>query len=80
MSTSRMMPPGTFPEVGVVASSIYTLPALIPTAPRPRSAFQGWRYFKPEDAPPDIGAAPGDEPDLPPGLREALTRFGVLPG
>ena len=67
-------------EDGIRRCAIILEPALIPTAPRPRSAFQGWRYFKPEDAPPDIGAAPGDEPDLPPGLREALTRFGVLPG
>ena len=40
----------------------------------------GLRYLAAGDAPPDIGAAPGDDPDLPPGLREALTRFGVLRG
>ncbi|MHC5804472.1 hypothetical protein ACYTX7_09720 [Streptococcus pyogenes] len=33
-----------------------------------------------DDAPPDIGTAPGDEPDMPPGLREELTKFGVLRG
>ena len=55
-------------------------PALAPVAPRPRAAFQGWRYLAAKDAPPDIGAASGDDPDLPPGLREALSRFGVLPG
>ena len=55
-------------------------PALIPTLPRPRGPFQGWRYFPASDAPPDIGAAPGDDPNLPPGLREALTKFGVLGG
>ncbi|HSF95066.1 MAG TPA: DUF1489 domain-containing protein [Thermohalobaculum sp.] len=67
-------------EDGIRRCAIILEPALIPTVPRPRSAFQGWRYFRPEDAPQDIGAAPGDEPDLPPGLREALTKFGVLPG
>lgn len=27
---------------------------LILTAPQPRRAFQGWRYFEPKDAPPDL--------------------------
>lgn len=65
---------------GIRRCAIVLDPNLVPTVPRPRSAFQGWRYLKPADAPADIGAAPGDEPDLPPGLREALARFGVLPG
>jgi hypothetical protein len=67
-------------EDGIRRCAIVLDPALIPTVPRPRSAFQGWRYLRAADAPADIGAAPGDEPDLPPGLREALARFGVLPG
>ncbi len=67
-------------EDGIRRCGIRLEPALIPTAPRPRAAFQGWRYLAAGDAPPDIGAAPGDDPDLPPGLREALTRFGVLRG
>lgn len=67
-------------EDGIRRCAIVFDPALIPTAPRPRRAFQGWRYLAATDAPPDIGPAPGDEPDLPPGLREELTRFGVLRG
>ena len=67
-------------EDGIRRCAIVFEPALIPTAPRPRRAFQGWRYFPASDAPPDIGTAPGDDPDLPPGLREALSHFGVLPG
>ena len=65
---------------GIRRCAIVFEPALIPTAPRPRRPFQGWRYFPASDAPPDIGAAPGDDPDLPPGMREALTKFGVLGG
>ena len=65
---------------GIRRCAIVFEPALIPTLPRPRGPFQGWRYFPASDAPPDIGAAPGDGPDLPPGLREALTKFGVLGG
>jgi hypothetical protein len=67
-------------EDGIRRCAIVFDPALIPTVPRPRRAFQGWRYLTAADAPPDIGTAPGDDPDLPPGMREALTRFGVLRG
>ncbi len=66
-------------EDGIRRCAIVFEPALIPTAPRPRRPFQGWRYLPAADAPSDIGAAPGDDPDLPPGLREALSHFGVLP-
>ena len=47
--------------------------ALIPTAPQPRRAFQGWRYLQTKDAPVDFGdAAHGDMPaDLARRLREA---------
>ena len=47
--------------------------AMIPTAPQPRRAFQGWRYLAPKDAPVDFGdAAHGDfPPDLARKLREA---------
>jgi hypothetical protein len=46
---------------------------MIPTAPQPRRAFQGWRYLAPKDAPADFGeAAAGDfPPDLARRLREA---------
>jgi hypothetical protein len=67
-------------EDGIRRCAIVLDPKLVLVAPRPRAAFQGWRYLAQKDAPPDIGAAPGDDPDLPPGLREALSQFGVLPG
>ena len=48
---------------------------LIPTAPQPRRAFQGWRYLEPNDAPADIGeAAHGD---LPPDLARRLREVGA---
>jgi len=65
-------------EDGIRRCAIVLDPALIPTAPRRRRPFRGWRYFAASDVPRDIGAAPGDDPDLPPGMREELTRFGVL--
>ena len=46
---------------------------MIPTAPQPRRAFQGWRYLETKDAPADFGdAADGDfPPELARRLREA---------
>lgn len=32
-------------------------PKLVPTVPRAKRAFQGWRYLPAEDAPPDLTAA-----------------------
>src|SRR6201985_3744739 len=42
---------------------------LVPVRPRPRRAFQGWRYFEAKDAPPDIAEVKGAK-----GLPEALKR------
>ncbi len=46
--------------------------AMIPTAPQPRRAFQGWRYLEAKDAPADLcSAADGDMPiELARQLRE----------
>ncbi len=49
---------------------------IIKTAPRACRAFQGWRYFKPEDAPPDI--ALGDSADMPDEMAAELRRLGLL--
>jgi hypothetical protein len=51
-------------------------PELIPTAPRAHRPFQGWRYYKPEDAPPDLADAETDA--LPPELAEELRVLGLL--
>lgn len=49
---------------------------IVRTAPRACRAFQGWRYFKPEDAPPDIAA--GDSGDMPEEMAAELKRLGLL--
>ena len=50
---------------------------LVPVRPRPRSAFQGWRYLEPGDAPPDLTIAKGDK-NLPESLRRELAALGLL--
>lgn len=50
---------------------------LVPVRPRPRSAFQGWRYLDPGDAPPDLAIAKGDK-NLPETLRRELATLGLL--
>ncbi len=52
-------------------------PELVAVQPRPRRAFQGWRYFEPEDAPPDI-AQWHDGTELPEELRRELASLGLL--
>ncbi len=50
---------------------------LVPVRPVPRRAFQGWRYFKQEDAPPDLTKAER-EGDIPPEMRAELIELGLL--
>ncbi len=53
---------------------------LVLTEPRRRRAFQGWRYFPGEDAPPDVGKAgkEGAKDQMPPHLRAELRELGIL--
>jgi hypothetical protein len=52
--------------------------------PRPRRAFQGWRYLEDDDAPPDLAdqkMALRDarrEPDLPPEMARELRALGLI--
>jgi len=58
---------------GVTARCEVTVDAdVVRVAPTPRRAFQGWRYLRPQDAPPDLSLeAFGDAPpDLVRQLRE----------
>jgi hypothetical protein len=50
---------------------------LIEVAPRPRRPFQGWRYLKPEEAPPGLTQS-GSASSIPPGMREELAALGLL--
>lgn len=51
-------------------------PELVPVSPRRKRPFQGWRYLKPADAPPDLD--PGRKAsDVPIELDAALKEAGV---
>lgn len=43
-----------------------------------RRPFQGWRYLKPEDSPPDLREGRTQEDPLPLELSQALAEIGVL--
>ncbi len=49
---------------------------LVRTAPKACRAFQGWRYFKPEEAPPDVSR--GDTGDMPAEMAAELKRLGLV--
>ncbi len=49
---------------------------LVVTDPRPRGAFQGWRYITGKDAPPDL-ASLGDAGDMPEAMRTELRSLGL---
>lgn len=47
------------------------------TIPKPKRAFQGWRYLTPEQAPADSGQYSVEEDELPHILQLELSRLGV---
>ena len=50
---------------------------VVPVQPIPRRAFQGWRYFKDEDAPRDLPKGERGK-DIPPKMRKELIELGLL--
>lgn len=52
-------------------------PELIRVRPRKHRPFQGWRYFDPKDAPPDLIKSEVDEA-MPEALRRELAELGLL--
>ena len=63
---------------GIARCGIVLEPEVTRTAPAPKRPFQGWRYLKPEDAPPDLRKGREGETALPPELSRALAEIGVL--
>lgn len=50
-------------------------PNVVRTVSQPKRAFQGWRYLRPEDAPPDL---PGDAEGADTALLAELSHLGLL--
>lgn len=59
------------PHCGIVLDQ-----ELVRTLHRFRSPFQGWRYLKVEDAPPDVSNVQGG--DMPDALKIELAELGLL--
>lgn len=69
----------TVGQDGVSRCELVLDPQVVPVEPRPRGPFQGWRYYEPKDAPPDLD--PGGTADLaamPAQMRRELTALGLL--
>jgi hypothetical protein len=64
---------------GIGRCRIVMQPKVIAVSPRPMRPFQGWRYLKPDSAPPDLGktAAKGVAA-MPEPLRRELRDLGLL--
>ena len=64
-------------EQGLACCDIIMAPDLVRTVPRPKGPFQGWRYLRPQDAPPDL-AANGFAEEADTQLAEDLARLGLI--
>ncbi len=62
---------------GIPRCALVYDPELVPTLRRAHRPFQGWRYFKPQDAPPDARSFRGGK-GLPEDLRTELAELGIL--
>lgn len=64
---------------GVARCALILEPKLVRTQPHPRRPFQGWRYLKAEDAPPDLAKGKaGGRNAMPPEMRAELMALGLL--
>ena len=53
-------------------------PKCVLVEPRPRSAFQGWRYLEDKDAPRDLSKAARGAANMPEQMRRELRELGLL--
>lgn len=65
-------------EDGIRRCDIILDPKLAITRPRPRRAFQGWRYLSAEDAPKDLTTSDSDFNALPEAMRSELIELGLV--
>jgi hypothetical protein len=79
MCRQRLMDVRPFVDKGGIGRCYLVLdPKLVLVEPRPRRAFQGWRYLASDDCPRDLDrAAPGAR-NMPETLRRELRELGLL--
>ncbi|WP_436641231.1 DUF1489 family protein [Microbaculum sp. FT89] len=65
-------------EDGVARCGIVLDPDVRLVEPRPRGAFQGWRYLDARDAPPDLGTKTSGIAEMPAAMRRELVELGLL--
>jgi hypothetical protein len=64
---------------GIGRCRLVMQPRVVAVSPRPMRAFQGWRYFTEDTAPPDLTrAAAGSVAAMPEPLRRELRDLGLL--
>ena len=65
-------------EQGRACCDIIMAPDLVRTVPRPKAPFQGWRYYDPQDVPPDLDGNSGFDAEGSMELAEELAKLGLL--
>ena len=63
---------------GIKRCRIVMEPKLVPVLPKPRSAFQGWRYLKANEAPADLAKGAKGAAAIPEEMRRELHELGLL--
>jgi hypothetical protein len=63
---------------GIRRCAIVSDPQLVRVQSALKRPFQGWRYLKPGDTPPDLPEGRANEDPLPVELNRALAEIGVL--
>lgn len=63
---------------GVKRCRIVLDPKVIPVVPKPRSAFQGWRYLKANEAPADLAKGAKGAVEMSEEMRRELHELGLL--
>ena len=63
---------------GISRCELVLGPEIVETAPQPKRPFQGWRYFKAEDAPRDLIGMGESVAAMPEDLRRELAELGLL--
>lgn len=63
---------------GVPRCGIVLDPRVVLVEPRPRNAFQGWRYLDPKEAPADLEGSAKGAADMPADMRRELAELGLL--